>query len=159
MPGARSTKLETEKRIFIIQGWIIKGVPDYLILKNIQTQFKNSDANFLCIRQAKNLIAKAYDIWQKSEEATVDQKRSLRIAELKQDILGLKEEYKGTPRGMAVVNSIKKEITKLEALYHPKINILRGDKENPILVGDSFSAEKEARLKVLTEKLLLSLNK
>jgi hypothetical protein len=43
MPGVRPSKLETEKRVFTIQGWIINGVPDYLILKNIEQQFKNKD--------------------------------------------------------------------------------------------------------------------
>jgi hypothetical protein len=35
MPGIKSTKIETEKRVFTIQGWIINGVQDYLILKTL----------------------------------------------------------------------------------------------------------------------------
>lgn len=153
MSGVRSTKLETEKRVFTIQGWIINGVPDYLILKNIQTQFKNGAGEFLGFRQAKNLLQKAYSVWQESEEATVEQKRAFRIAELKQDIMLMKDSYKGTPQGMSVVNSIKKEITKLEGLYIPKVTVLRGDKDNP-LIPDSFTfdEEKEKRLKALLEK-------
>ena len=77
----------------------------------------------------------------------------MRIAELKQDIRNMKEEFKGTPKGMAVINAIKKEITKLEGLYIPKVTVLRGDKENP-LIPDSFTfdEEKEKRLKALLEK-------
>lgn len=114
MPGARSTKLETEKRVFTIQGWIITGLADYLILKNIEQHYSVGR------RQAKNLLQKAYKSWHEDQEATIEQKRTLRIAELKQDIRSMKDVYKGTPQGMAVVNNIKKEISKLEALYPEK---------------------------------------
>ena len=155
MSGARSSKLETEKRVFTIQGWIISGVPDYLILKNIQTQYKNGAGEFLGLRQAKNLLQKAYSLWQESEEATIEQKRALRIAELKQDIRNMKESYKGTPQGMSVVNSIKKEITKLEGLYHPKVKIHKGDIDSPIFLTDTFTEEKQRRLDSLIEKAKL----
>lgn len=154
MSSARSTKLETEKRVFTIQGWILNGVQDYLILKNIQTQFKNGSGQFLGLRQAKNLLQKAYRIWQESEEATVEQKRALRIAELKQDIRGMKDVYKGTPQGMTVVNAIKKEISKLEALYPAKTHIIQGDKDNPLVITNS--EEREARIAQLVAKAMKS---
>jgi len=31
----RATKNEKEKRIFIVQGWIIEGFQDHIIVKNI----------------------------------------------------------------------------------------------------------------------------
>lgn len=152
--GARASKLETEKRIFIIQGWIIGGVPDYLILKNIEQQFKDKNDIHVGRRQAKNLLRKAYEIWQEEENATIEQKRLMRIAELKQDIRGMKEEYKGTPKGMAVVNNIKKEITKLEALYPARVVKLQGDKDNPVIVEEGFGTEKQARIEALIAKAL-----
>lgn len=154
MAGTRSTKEETERRVFQIQGWIISGVPDYLIIKNIEQQFINSDGHAISRRQAKVLLQKAYAIWQESEEATIEQKRALRIAELKQDIRGMKDSYKGTPQGMSVINSIKKEISKLEALYPAKINIHKGDPENPIVLTDGFSEDKQKRLDALIAKAL-----
>lgn len=136
MPGAKATKIETERRVFIIQGWIINGVPDYLILKQCQQQFKNpikdGGEKAIELRQAKNLLSKAYEVWHENQVADVDQKRAMRIAELKQDILSMKEEYKGTPKGMAVVNNIKKEISKLEALYPSKRIMIQGDQNNPL---------------------------
>jgi len=135
MPGIKSTKIETEKRVFTIQGWIIKGVPDYLILKNIEQEW------LVKRRQAKNLLQKAYKIWHEEQEATIEQKRSMRIAELQQDIRGMKEEYKGTPRGMAVINSIKKEISKLEALYPARTHVLQGNPEKPITMKVSVTKE------------------
>lgn len=144
MPGIKSTKIETEKRVFTIQGWIIKGVPDYLILKNIEQEW------VVKRRQAKNLLQKAYKIWHEEQEATIEQKRSMRIAELQQDIRGMKEEYKGTPRGMAVVNSIKKEISKLEALYPARTHILQGNPEKPISMKVSVTKEE---IKQISEEL------
>ncbi|WP_324069836.1 MAG: hypothetical protein RSE15_04850 [Flavobacterium sp.] len=152
MAGVRSSKEETERRVFTIQGWIINGVPDYLILKNIQNQFQNKDGNYLSRRQAKVLLQKAYTIWQQDQEATIDQKRALKIARLQQEIRSMDEKYKNTPQGMAVKLSYEKEINKLEALYPVKILRLQGDKENPLLGGDTFDESKERRLQELLEK-------
>lgn len=131
MPGVKSTKIETEKRVFTIQGWILSGVPDYLILKNIEQQWEVGR------RQAKNLLRKAYEIWHNEQEATVEQKRSMRIAELQQDIRNMKPEFKNTPKGMAVLLAYKKELSKLEALYPVQKLMLQGDKENPISIVDN----------------------
>lgn len=141
---AKATKIETEKRVFTIQGWILSGVPDYLILKNIEQTWP------VGTRQAKNLRQKAYKIWHEDQEATIEQKRALRIDELKQDVRNMRPEYKGTPKGMAVVNAIKKEITKLEALYPPTRHIIQGDPDKPLLISDS--SEREARIAELIAK-------
>lgn len=148
MAGVRSTKIETEKRVFTIQGWIISGVPDYLILKNIEQQYGVSR------RQSKNLLNRAYESWRKEEESSLEQKRSLRIAELKQDARSLKESYKGTPQGMAAVNRIKKEINKLEGLYPDRVTVLKGDKENPIVITEGDSEAREIRIAQLVAKAL-----
>lgn len=154
MPGVRSSKLETEKRVFTIQGWIINGVPDYLILKNIEQQFVNKDGEYIKRRQSKVLLQKAYKIWHDEQEATVEQKRSLKIAELKQDVRSMDAKFKNTPQGMAVLLNYKKEINKLEAIYPVTKIMIQGDKDNPISISDvsvGFTEEKKARL----EKLLL----
>lgn len=150
MPGVRSSKLETDKRVFTIQGWIINGVPDYLILKNIEQQFQNKDGIFLSRSQSKKLLQKAYKIWHEDQDATVEQKRSLKIAELKQDVRSMDAKFKNTPQGMAVLLNYKKEINKLEAIYPTPKFIIQGDKENPIVITDS--EEREARIAELIAK-------
>lgn len=150
MPGVRSSKLETEKRVFTIQGWIINGVPDYLILKNIEQQFKNRDGQFIKRRQSKVLLQKAYKIWHEEQEATIEQKRALKIAKLKQDIRSMGSEFKNTPKGMAVLLNYEKEINKLEALYPATKVIVQGDKDNPIVISNS--EEREARIAQLVAK-------
>lgn len=150
MPGSRSSKLETEKRVFTIQGWIINGVPDYLILKNIEQQFVNKDGEYIKRRQSKVLLQKAYKIWHEEQEATVEQKRSLKIAELKQDVRSMDAKFKNTPQGMAVLLNYKKEINKLEAIYPVTKIMIQGDKENPLVITNS--EEREARIAELIAK-------
>jgi hypothetical protein len=147
MPGIRSTKIETEKRVFTIQGWVINGVQDYLILKNIEQEWGVSR------RQSKNLLQKAYKIWHEDQEATVEQKRALRIAELKQNIRSMKDQYKGTPQGMTAVNQIQKEINKLEGIYPVRKVMIQGDKDNPIsFVDNSDPIAREKRIAELIAK-------
>ena len=145
MQNPRSTKIETEKRVFTIQGWIINGIQDYLILKNIEDQWNVGR------RQAKNLLKKAYEIWHEDQEASVEQKRSLRIAELKQLARSLKDSYKGTPNGITALMQIHKEINKLEALYPATKMIHEGSKENPIVITDA--EERDKRILELLSKM------
>jgi hypothetical protein len=154
MAGPKSSKLEMERRIFTIQGWIVNGTPDYLILKNIEEKFKNINGQNVCRKTAKNLLKKAYTVWCQEQEATIEQRRTMRIAGLEQDIRNMKESYKGTPQGMSVVNSIKKEISKLEGLYPARTHIIQGDKDKPLVITEGFSEEKQARLDKLMEKVL-----
>jgi hypothetical protein len=140
----RASKLETEKRVFTIQGWIINGIQDYLILKNIEQEWG------VCRRQSKNLLQKAYKIWHEDQEATIEQKRALRIAELKQNIRSMKEQYRGTPQGMTAINQIQKEINKLEGIYPSRKIMLQGDEDKPLVINNS--ADRELRIKQLIEK-------
>lgn len=146
MGGKKSSKIETEKRVFTIHGWILSGVPDYLILKNIE----QSDWN-VGRRQAKNLLKKAYEIWHQQEIASVEEKRAMKIAQHEQAIRNMKPEFKNTPKGMAVTLAIQKEITKLQALYPATRHILEGDPEKPLIF--STVDDREARIAELMKKL------
>jgi len=147
MGGVRTTKIETEKRVFAIQGWIINGIPDYLILKNIEQQFGVGR------RQSKNLLRKAYKIWHEDQEATIDQKRALRIAELKQTARSMSDADRKTPRGISALMSVHKEINKLEGVYPARTHIIQGDKDKPVMVITD-SEEREARIAVLIAKAM-----
>lgn len=113
MAKDRATLIEKEKRIFIIQGWIIDGVQDRLIVK--QALQWGID-----VRQAQRYVKEAYASWKKIEGVNLDMKRELKIAELKQIKRSLKEEYKGTPNGISAVMQVEKEIIKLEGIELPK---------------------------------------
>lgn len=148
MATPRSTQIETDKRVFTIQGWILNGVQDYLILKNIEQQYGVGR------RQSKNLLQKAYKIWHEDQEATVEQKRSLRIAELKQLARSMSESDKKTPRGIVALMSVHKEINKLEALYPARVHVIKGDTENPLVITDEYTPDDEVRFNKLLEEAL-----
>lgn len=124
----RSSKIEKEKRIFTIQGWIIDGVQDYLIEKQIMNWGIGR-------RQMKRYVGEAYRRWRKDAEITIEQRRDARIAELQQDIRGMDEQFKKTPLGLRTMLSYKKELSKLENLYPIKKVQLSNDPENPVNMG------------------------
>lgn len=122
---SKATKLETEKRIFTIQGWIIDSVADYLIIKNCDAQWGIGS------KQAGRLLKKAYALWA-SEAINLDDKRVLRIAELKQLVRSMKEVHKGTPQGITAINQVQKEISKLESLYPAHRHVVEGSTDKPV---------------------------
>lgn len=146
MAGQRSSKLETDKRVFTIQQWIITGVQDYIILRDIEKKWKVGR------RQSKNLLQKAYKIWYEDQEATVDQKRSLRIAELKELARSMSSSDRKTPRGVSALMSVHKEINKLEALYPARVVKIQGDEEKPLIITNSV--QRDARIDALVAKAL-----
>lgn len=142
---ARATNAETEKRIFTIQGWILDGIQNHLIIKQITTEWGLSD------RQAERLISKAFNTWNEVEGIEIEKKRRLKIAELKQKSRSLKNEYRGTPAGLSTQLKFEKEIIKLEGLYLPKEKkvILSNDPENPISFIDWDLVDLETKKKIL----------
>lgn len=125
---SKSSQVEKEKRIFTIQGWIIDGVQDYLILKQVHQNWG------IGIRQARRYVAEAYQRWKSDETISIDQRRSARIAELQQDIRSMGDEYKKTPTGLRTMLAFKKELSKLEDLYPARKIQLSGDVTNPVRI-------------------------
>lgn len=126
----KATNIEKSKRLFVIQGWILDGVADRLIVKQIMQQWD------LKVRQAERYVEYAYNDWAKIKNVEIEIKRELAIARLKQKSRSLKSEFKGTPSGIAIELAIEKEINKIEALYPTTKIILQGDKDNPLIVNN-----------------------
>ncbi len=126
-------KIEYMRRIFTIQGWIIDGVQTSLILKNIISQGwteAKSDDNKK--RSAARMLKDARDLWTDIPEAEIEQKRKLRIDEMKQYKRNLQERFKGTPSGIFALIAVDKEINKLEDLYPSKKIEVTGKNGEPI---------------------------
>lgn len=122
---SKASLLEKEKRIYTIQGWIIDGVQDYLILKQVQNWGVG-------IRQARRYVAEAYKRWKSDESISIEQRRSARIAELQQDIRGMDEKFRKTPLGLRTMLAFKKELSKLEDLYPARKFLHGSDPDNPL---------------------------
>jgi hypothetical protein len=110
----KSTAIEKEKRLLTIYGWLLEGVQDRLIVQQILQTYP------IGIRQAERYVVEAYEKYKKIEGISIERKRDIAIAGLQQDIRSLRPEFKGTPAGLRAVNTIKKEIAKLEGIELPK---------------------------------------
>lgn len=104
-------KVELEKRIRIVQEWIIDDWHYGDIVTNIQTKWGIS------IAQAKRYVKTARDRWADSEQEIIDHKRRRKIETLKKLKRKLDQRYAGTPGGIRAILMVEREIAKLENLY------------------------------------------
>lgn len=114
MKKLRATAIEKSNRLFTIQGWILEGVPDRLIVKQVIQMWP------INLRQAERYVKEAYSNWSQIQGVSIEMKRELKIAELKQLKRSLSHEFKGSPTGIRAIMMVEKEIIKLEGLQLPK---------------------------------------
>lgn len=127
MKRNRVDKVELNRRLFTIQGWIVEGVQSALIIRQIlENKWCEST------RHAERLLSKARDLWIVEEGMDVDKKRKLKIIELQQVKRNLKDLYKGTPAGIRAIMAVEKEIIMLEGLRKPTHVALTDPDGNPI---------------------------
>jgi hypothetical protein len=107
----KTDKIEYERRIFTIQGWIIESVQSSLIVQQILAKEWCTSS-----RQAERMLGDARKRWIEHETAGVEERRLLKIQELKHLKRSLKDPFKGTPGGIQAVLAIEKEIIKLEGI-------------------------------------------
>jgi hypothetical protein len=126
----RIDKVEYEKRIRIVQEWILEDQAYSDMVAAIMQKWGLED------RQAKKYIKQARDRWVDQEQVIIDQKRRLRIEGLKKLKRSIKDPYKGTPRGIEALLKIDKEISKLEGIYPATKLELSGNDGQPIQTQD-----------------------
>ena len=114
MAKSHASNTQKERRILTVQGWLIDGVQDDFILRQIKTEWDIS------LRQARTYLKWAYERWKQQEDITTQNKRDKKIADLQELRRSLKAEFKGTPSGINAIIRIEKEIIKLEGITPPK---------------------------------------
>lgn len=119
----KTDDIEYEKRIRIVQEWIIEDWPTADIITQIRNNWTVQD------RQAKRYIKEAKERWVSDQEDIIEAKRTLKIEGMKKLKRSLQERYKGTPQGIFAVLSVEKEIIKLEGLERPKKVEVKADVE------------------------------
>ncbi len=130
MPKARPDKVEFEKRLITIQGWMIESIPSAMIVQQILLKdWAKSE------RHAFILLQKARERWIKFEDDNILEKRKMRVQELRGMIRAMKQEYKVTPMGIRTILSIQKEISKLEGVYFDP------DKVTPTIISVDLSQD------------------
>lgn len=136
---SKATNDEKERRIFQVQGWIVDGVQDYMIKKQIMGWGLSG-------RQADRYLKDAYNRWKPIEEISVEERRAAKIADLKQLRRGLQERFKGTPEGIRAIMQVEKQIIRLEDLEPAKRLQLSGDAENPLKLDTNIQAIEIVRI-------------
>lgn len=116
----RANKVEKEKRILTVQGWIIEGVQEDFMRKQMHQEWGIST------RQAKRYIADAYKSWKTDSEIDMETRRQAKIAELQQLKRSLKAEYKGTPAGIRAIMAVEKQIIRLEPYSVKRVDVTSG---------------------------------
>lgn len=142
--SSRCTKTEKEKRILQVQDWIVEGSQDNVILGKIKTEWGIS------LRQARKYLKDAYNNWLPDEKINVENRRAAKIAELKQDLLDMKPEYKGTPTGMNARARLHKLIIKLEDLEPAK----KHQVDATVSHTEMTREERDAYIKTIESKIL-----
>lgn len=113
-PRDRVSNVELEKRIRIIQEWIIDDWPYTDIVTQITTKWNVTD------RHARRYISQAKSRWTAEESEKTERARAMKVQSLKKLKRSLQERYKGTPQGIQAVLNVEKEIIKLQGLEPPK---------------------------------------
>ncbi|MES2004329.1 MAG: hypothetical protein V4450_07395 [Bacteroidota bacterium] len=109
----KTDKLEYEKRIRVVQEWIIEEWPYTDIISQINSKWGIEE------RQAKRYVAEARKRWVGEENQILDHKRRLKVETLKKLKRSLQEKFKGTPAGIRAVMAVEKEIILLEGIRKP----------------------------------------
>lgn len=130
-------KIEYEKRLRVVQEWIIDDWPYTDIVTQVKQKWGIQE------RQAKKYISEARKLWSQQEDAVTDQKRRLKVIGLKKLKRSLKEQYKGTPAGIRAIMSVEKELIKLEGLEMP-INLRIGGPDGQPLTIPEIKIYNEA---------------
>lgn len=118
----KSGKIIKEKRILTVQKWILDGVQDDLMRKQIKTQWG------IGTRQAKNYIRWAYEAWKRDTDIDMETRREAKIADLLEIKRSLKETYKGTPAGIRALMAVEKQIIRLEPYSVKRVDVTSGGK-------------------------------
>lgn len=136
---SKATNDEKERRIFTVQGWIVDGVQDYMIKRQIMGWGLSG-------RQADRYIKLAYERWKPIEEISIEERRAAKIADLKQLRRSLQEKFKGTPEGIRAIMNIEKQIIRLEDITPARRLQLSGDSENPLKIETTIEAIEIVRI-------------
>ena len=103
-------KVELEKRIRIVQEWLIDDWAPIDIRAQILLKWDVEE------RQAKRYVALARSRWNGDEDEKVDMLRRRKIQKLQKLARTLKDAHKGTPSGMMALLKIEREIITLEGI-------------------------------------------
>lgn len=107
-------QVEYEKRIRVVQEWILEDWPSCDIVRQINSKWGIED------RQAKRYLAEARKRWVSTEQQVINSRRKLKLESLRKLKRSLQSRYVGTPIGIQAILNVEKEIIKLDGLAPAK---------------------------------------
>lgn len=138
----RVTKIEKDKRVQVVQEWIIKGHQDNRIIRDIVKKWDISS------RQAHRYLKDAYDSWKPDQERSIEVDRAAAIARLQKIALDMERKHAKTPKGVNSLLAVERQIHRLKNLM-PARQVHVEVKE----VHEMTPEEREKRLQELLKKL------
>lgn len=124
MAAIKSDKIEYEKRVRIVQEWILQDHLSSDIVDQCMNKWGVSD------RQAKRYLSDAHDGFRKITERKAERRLNFHIQRRMKLIRDMDEKTKKSPAGIAAQLQVLKDIADLEQLYHIQID-LGGSKNAP----------------------------
>jgi hypothetical protein len=129
-------KVEKSKRIRAVMEWILEGWPSRDIINQVMAKWEIEE------RQAKRYLADAREEWNVDDKQVLDHKRRQKIASLQRLKRTLKEEYKGTPRGIEAQLKVEREIIGLEGIRPAeKLKLLNEEDDKPFKIENTSNVD------------------
>ncbi|HXR84318.1 MAG TPA: hypothetical protein VN722_08420 [Hanamia sp.] len=122
------SKLEYEKRIRIVQEWILEDYAASDIIVQINSQWGVEE------RQAQRYIKEARKRWTLDRDMLIEHKRKQKVESLKKLKRSLLARYKGTPDGIRATMMVENKIILLEQLEPAKKLEISGKEGQPIRI-------------------------
>lgn len=130
--SVKSSKIEMDKRIRMVQEWMMQGHSTADIVRNITSKWDVTE------RQAFKYIHRAYVSFREVSEKNIENRRHYHLntrLKLYRDLKG-----KEFPEGSKAALSILQDIAKLEGLYVEKTEIVFNEKQR---IAALFPTEEE----------------
>lgn len=128
----KSTNLELDKRIRVVQEWMMQGFSSADIVRQIIVKYDLKE------RQAYKYIRKAYEAFREQAEKDIEARKQYHIQSRLKLFRDLKDKTSSKPAGTAL--AILQDIAKLEGLYVEKTEIVVNDKNR---IASLFPTEEE----------------
>lgn len=145
----RSDKLELQKRIRVVQDYILQDHLTIDIINQCIHQWGVTE------RQAYRYLWAAKLFFIEKEKETVEKKRAVYLARKKKLLRDMDPQEKKTAAGVTAVNRVLDSMAKMEGITTDTLKLV-GDPDNPI---HSVSKENVIDYSSLSEKELLTLKK
>lgn len=121
----KSDKIETARRIRVIQDWILQDHTTFDIITQCKTQWQVEE------RQAYRYLWAAKQFFIEKETLNIERKKAYYLARKKKLLRDMNPDEKKTAAGVAAVNRVLDSMAKMEGITTDTLKLI-GDPNHPI---------------------------